>query len=41
MFNAEKIKKVLQEERYIKYDSVPELVYTGDLFKDDNNYYFK
>ncbi len=38
--NYDELAKVMEYERYIKYDDVlPEQAYTGDLFKRDNKYY--
>lgn len=35
----DELKKVVEGERYLAYDSQPDMAYTGDLFKDGSRYY--
>lgn len=37
--NEDELKKVIQGERFLMYDSQPKQVYTGDLFKKNGDYY--
>ena len=37
--SPEELRRVVEGERYLVYDTQPEQAYTGDLFKDGNKYY--
>ncbi|ASS37708.1 hypothetical protein [Mogibacterium pumilum] len=37
--SPEELRRVVEGERYLFYDTQPEQAYTGDLFEDDNEYY--